>query len=75
MEKISRGNDTVEGVINEDIKRLQAYKKFKIAKSTAFVVLDDYYYYAEPDKSEIIKDILNQYKDEMLILYHHSPSN
>lgn len=62
-------------LIIKDIERLQAYTKFKIAKSTALVVLDGYHIHNDIDKSDAIEDILNQYKNEMLILYHHDPLN
>lgn len=64
---------SAEELIREDIKRLQAYKKFKIAKSTALVFLDDQLYYYYPDISEKIQYILNQYKNEIPIFYHHPP--
>ena len=64
-------NNNLDKIIETDIKRLLAYKKFNIAKSTAFVVLDDYF---KPNYvEEKIKDIL-QGNDEIQILYHHAPS-
>ncbi len=62
-----------EELIIEDIERLQAYKNFKIAKSTALIVLDDCLYHKYPDTSDKIEEILNQYENEISILYHIAP--
>ncbi|MCZ7402541.1 MAG: hypothetical protein O8C61_09995 [Candidatus Methanoperedens sp.] len=65
--------EPAEELIIKDIERLKAYKNLKIAKSIAFAVLDDYFVYEEQDKSDLIEDILNKYKNEMQILYYHYP--
>lgn len=64
---------SAEELILEDIEKLQAYKKFNISKSIAFVVLDDCLKYEHPDTSKEIEDILNQYENEIPILYHIAP--
>jgi len=72
VEAISRGRQTVEEVIKKDIKTLSKIKDLGIAENVAFIIFDDYYYLNEPEKCKKIKNLLEQHKKKIKILYHNS---
>lgn len=72
VESISRGTQTVKGVIKKDFKTLSKIKDLGIAENVVFIIFDDYYYLNEPEKWKKIKNLLEKYNKKIKILYHDS---
>ena len=63
---------TAEGVIEKDLKTLSKIKELGIAENVIFIIFDDYYYLKEPEKCKKIKNLLEQHKKKITMLYHNS---
>ena len=47
-------------------------KELGIAENVIFIIFDDYYYLKEPEKCKKIKNLLEQHKKKITMLYHNS---